>query len=331
MLVLTLWILAAIAIAAGFFGERVQKSLQLAQLRQNLTDKQIGLSNTRAEILFRLGTNYLSPYGLGQKVDGVALDDRRYQAEGTTIQLLDARALINLNVVGDEQLFRLLGALDVPADQRPRLIDTLRDYADDDGLRRLNGAESNEYIARGMAPPRDAALISPMELKNVLGWADTPALWQGVPVTDLTTVGDVVAINPNTAPWQVLASLPGITPEMARAIVARRQLEPLTVAMVDQMAGSNLQQFPPPAIAYPATSMRITQRADGLPWAIRYNVRLTPQSNLSPWQIDYFYRLEEKTGPGRATKTGDAVTSADTTALPPRPDIVAQPAFLPPF
>lgn len=132
VLVLTLWILAAILIAATYFALRVHKSLELAQLRQSLNDKQIALNNARSEILFRLGTSYLSQFGLGPDQGAIALDGRPYGVEGTTLQLQDARGLLNLNVATDEQLFRFLGTMGVPADQRAGLIDKLRDYVDED-------------------------------------------------------------------------------------------------------------------------------------------------------------------------------------------------------
>lgn len=325
VLVLTLWILAAIMIAASYFADRVQKSLQLAQQRQDLNDKQIDLTNMRSEILFRMSTNYFSFYGLGPPNQAIALDDRPYRGGASTVQLLDARGMLNLLNASDDQLFRFLGAMNVPADQRAGLIDKLRDYVDEDDLRRLNGAESKEYAEQGLPPPRNAPLITPMELKNVMGWRDTAILWQPVPVTDLTTTAAVTTINPNTASAQVLMALPGITPEIAQAIITRRQLGPVTVELIGQMAGVELQQFPPQVIAFPSDSVRVTQRANGMPWAIRYNIQLTPQSGISPWKINYFYRLEEKTDSDHAINGSNP---ADIPKFPPRPVLPATPPDL---
>lgn len=315
VLILTLFILAAITIAAGYFGERVQKSLQLAEMRQLFNDKLVGINNTRSEALFRLSTTYISPYGLGLPKSAIALDDRPYEYEGTSVQFQDARGLLNINGASDDQLRRFLRVMGVPSDQHAHLIDTLRDYVDADDLRRLEGAESADYISAGLPPPRNKPLISPMELKNIIGWRDMPSLWQGVPVTELVTVASVTAINPNTAPWQVLASLPGVTPEIARAIVARRKLDPISVALLSQMSGANLDVFPPQLIAYPSDNFCITQRAIGMPWAIRYNVRLSPFSDISPWQISYYYRIEEKSD---STLANNAVNPSELEKLPAR-------------
>jgi len=315
VLILTLFMLAAITIVAAYFGQRVQQSLQLAQLRQVLTDKQIAINNTRSEMLFRLGTTYLTPYGLGPQGSEIALDDRLYSNEGTSLQMQDARGLININFASDEQLNGFLHAMQVPADQHHHLIDTLRDYIDVDDLRRLEGAESADYAAVGLPPPRNLPLFSPLELKSIIGWRDMPSLWQEPAVTELVAVGGIPTINPNTAPWQVLASLPGVTPEIAKLVVARRQLGPISVALLTQMAGTNLDIFPPILIPFPSDHIRITQRAIGMPWAIRYNVKLTPDSNTAPWQVDYYYRVEEKADP---TNAKIAANGSEIPKLPPR-------------
>lgn len=330
VLVLTLLILAAITIFAAYFGERVQKSLQLAQQKQNLSDKQIHLSNVRAEILFRLSTEYFTQYGLGPINQAIALDGRSYSIDDTTLQLQDARGLLNLNTASDERLFRFLGAMEVPADQRSHLIDTLRDYTDSDDLRRLNGAESSDYQKLGLPPPTNLPLLSPLELKNILGWRDMAPLWKNkITVANLTTVGKVFGTNPQTASWQVLAALPGVTHEIANAIIIRRKLESnLNESFITQITGANYSTEMGQIVAFPADSVRITQRATGLPWAIRYNMRLTPLSNISPWEIDYFYRLEENAAPAVAPNSDLA---ENIPLLPPRPDQITAPTFIPPF
>jgi general secretion pathway protein K len=326
VLILTLCILAAITIVAGYFGLRMQQSLQLAQMRQTLNDKQIAISNTRAEILFRLCTTHLSPYGLGVPNGEIALDDRPYANEGTTVQLQDARGLIAINYIDDTQLYNFLGVMQVPVDQRHHLIDTLHDYIDADDLRRLEGAESAEYAAAGLPPPRNMPLVSPFELKSIIGWRDMPSLWQDPGITEFVSVGVIAPINPNTAPWQVLAALPGVTPALAKTVVARRKLGPIDVALFEQLTGTNQSTFPPQAVAYPSDSVRITQRAIGMPWAIRYNLRLTPLSSISPWQIGYYYRIEDKSDPASANNVAN---SSEIPQLPARSVVSAPPAVLP--
>jgi len=312
ILPLTLWILAAITIVAGYLAERVHRSVQLAQAQQDRSEAMRQLSNARAQMLFRLATQSLGPCGLGQLPACVALDDRPYAFGQAVVQLQDARGLISLETADDEQLGRLLALYGLPPERRAVLIDTLRDYTDADDLRRLNGAEAPEYAAAHLPPPRNAPLLSPMELRAVYGWAEVDALWRGgpaapgpgqpsasfgqaraliEPITSYLTASGLVALNPNTAPAAVLQTLPGITPELAQAIVTRRQLEPVSADLVDRLAGGGLLGLPPRLIAFPADSLRLTLRVAGQPWSDRYNVRLTPRGEEAPWRITSYERL----------------------------------------
>ena len=148
---------------------------------------------------------------------------------------------------------------------------------------------------------------------------------KSLPITELVTVGPVVAINPNTAPDQVLQSLPGISPAIARAIIERRKLGIVSVDLIDSLAGGGLAQIPPRVIAFPADTVRVTQSAPGLPWAQRYNMRLTPRDPVAPWQTVYFHRLEQPTGPPSAASSPDIARLPPRLVLPSSPTVAAPP------
>ena len=325
VLPLTIWILVAVAVVATFLAERVQTSLQLAQSRQRSNDMQIELSDARAETLFRLGTQPIAPRGLGVGDGTLALDNRPYTVGQSILQLQDARGLLNLDSFADEQLDRLLQGYGVALAQRTELVDALRDYVDSDSLRRLNGAEAAEYTAIGKPVPPNAPLRTPLEVRAVLRWADVPALWKGIPITEYLTVGTTVALNPNTAPLAVLKVLDGFTADLAQALIARRQVEPVGVELLDRMVGGGLMRMPAVVIPFPSDNVRITQSAMGLPWSLRYNVVLTPRDNEAPWRITYFHRLE------RPIDAASAATSFVPSPLPPRPAMAASSAFTAPF
>jgi len=294
VLALTLWILAIIAIVAGYFAERLARDMELARQAQQNVQALVGMADTRAEILFRLGTQPMSLYGLGHGPDdSVALDNRPYRGSGgSVVRLQDNRGLYNLNILmSEERLGRLLGVLGVPAESQAAMIDTLLDYEDEDDLRRLNGAEKKEYEALGLPPPRNDRLVTPYEARRVLGWGKVEPLWQNDRLASLVTTSTSVALNPNTAPWEVLASLPGVTSEVAHEIIARRRVQPLT--SVDQIAaliGVPPQQLLLQIITLPSDSLRVTQSAPGVPWSMQYSVSLTPNADWGPWRIDYFYK-----------------------------------------
>lgn len=342
VLVLTLWVLAAVAIAAGFFGERVQASLRLAAARRDLAQAQIVLANGQAEALYRLGTSPMSPWGLGDRPDVVWLDGRPYAESGGTIELQDAAGLLNVNAFADEPMSRVLTTMGVPSERHAMLMDSLRDYVDTDNLRRLNGAENAQYAAIGRPDlPRNAPLLSPPELRDVLGWSDQPTLWSSGGVLGFTTTEGSPRLNPNTAPWQVLTALPGVTREVAQVIIARRELQPVDAAWIDGLLGTQFNTMLSPLQTFPSNLVRVTQRAPGLPWWLRYNVELTPKGVTAPWKISFFYRLEtvppepeRPVGPRNNTVATPALSldspvhANDPPRLPPR---ASQPASAPLF
>lgn len=288
---LTLWVLVIVAIAAGYFAERVARSVELAQQSRQNTRAMIDMAGTRAEILYRLGTTSLTVYGLGRGSTAIELDDRFYRGLGNTlVRLQDNRGLLNLNQPDDGRLQRFLGLLGIPAEQRDHLIDTLRDFTDADNLHRLNGAEKEEYLALNLPPPPNRNLITPWEARRIIGWRDATQLWQTGRLVELTTTLSF-GLNPNTAPAEVLATLPGITEEIAQAIIARRKLSPIINAgQLAEITAIPTQQEEMISV-WPSNSIRITQSTRGLPWATQYNITLTPNSNDAPWQTDYYSRV----------------------------------------
>lgn len=297
VLAATLWMLAILAVAAVYFAGRIQHARELAQAAQAHSQALLDLDSARAEILFRIATTPFSIYGLGTSAkDAVALDDRPYLGPGgSLIRLQDNRGLLNLNIVNDARLDRFLSILGAPAARRAALIDALRDYIDDDDLKHLNGAEATDYAAAGLPPPRNAKLVTPMEAKSIFGWADVPQLWQDNLLPRLTTTSGSFSLNPNTASWQTLATMRGMTPEGAQAIMQARKIAPIVnAAQIEALTGIRIitDPFMADAIPFPTDSVRITQQPKAAGWGWLYNVTLTPVSDTAPWRIDYSYRVE---------------------------------------
>jgi type II secretory pathway component PulK len=322
VLILTLWVLVIVAFAAGYFAERVARSVELARQSLQNTRAMIEMADTRAEILYRLSTISITEYGLGRGNTTIRLDNRPYHGEGDTlIRLQDTRGLFNLNLADDDTLYRFLGMLGIPGERRGHMIATLRDFTDADKLQRLNGAEDQEYRQLNLPPPKNGPLVTPWETRRIIGWRDMPQLWGNNRFIALATTGIPQGINPNTAPAEVLATLPGGTEEIARFIIARRQLSPIlnsgqfsAITLVPELYYDLQLNF------LPGSTMRITQQATGLSWGLQYNITLTPLADDAPWQTDYYTRI----GIG-----AQADTAGDLTVLPPRS--TAPPAAPPDF
>jgi DNA uptake protein ComE-like DNA-binding protein len=290
VLVATVWILAIITIAAAYFAERVSRSVALAQERQDAAEQQRVFANTRAEVTFRLGTTPMTLHGLGLQ-PAIALDDRPYRGtEGDVVRLQDNRGLMNVNFPDPNMMLSFLGQLGVSAEKRDAMMDTLRDYTDEDDLRRLNGAESAEYAALGLPPPPNDYLASPYQLKNVIGWRDQRALWERDRITQLVTTARVGGFNPNSAPLEVLASMPGSNLQIATAIVKARAGAPFRTITQLPGAAAGLSLDADYFLFAPGNSVRVTHQYRTLPWAVQYSITLTPSSERAPWRIDYYVR-----------------------------------------
>jgi DNA uptake protein ComE-like DNA-binding protein len=176
----------------------------------------------------------------------------------------------------------------VPIEKRDAMIDTLLDYADMDDLRRLNGAEKSEYSALGLPPPPNDWLASPYQLRNIIGWRDQPELLENL--LRFVTASRLFGFNPNTAPPEVLASLPGGSLETAAAIVKMRNEKPLysSTPLPGFTAGVLDPEF---LYFFPSNSIRITQQSKTLPWAVQYSLTLTPRSESAPWRVDYYVKI----------------------------------------
>lgn len=289
VLVATLWVLAIVTIGAAFFAERVATSLALARQKQETAEELVAFANTRAEILYRLGTLRFTRSTLGT-APGIVIDDRAYRGSGGDIvRLQDNRGLLNVNFVDPAAVARFLGLMGIPIEKRDSMVDTLLDYTDPDDLRRLNGAEARDYAAAGLPPPPNDWMVSPHQLKGVIGWRDQHDLWEKKNALQFFTTARVAGFNPNSAPLEVLASLPGMTRESAASLIKRREAAPLYNHL--QLAEFGAVDIDTESVLFfPGNSFRVTQQSPRLPWAVQFGVTLTPLGDEFPWRIDYFTR-----------------------------------------
>ena len=296
VLVVTLWVIVAVLVTATFFASRVERTQQLAIDFRDATDAEVEMASARGDLLHRLATTSFSEFGLGPgtPADTLRLDNRSYRSGPLTeIRVQDSRGLINLNAVDAETLARLIAPFGVDYRESARLADTLADYIDDDSLRRNYGAEAPEYRAAGLTEPRNAPLMSAAELRRVIGWRDHPELLGDPRFMDLVSVATVGGVNPNTAPFAVLMTLPNVTPELAAAIVATRESRPIpSPSLFARVIGVDATFAMTHLSAFPATSMRVTQSSAGRAWALRYDVELTPNGDSTPWRVERFARVE---------------------------------------
>jgi general secretion pathway protein K len=130
-------------------------------------------------------------------------------------RLTDEDSRLNLNSASREQLMRLLQEMGVERQAQDVIADSILDWKDANEEHRLNGAESDYYLALP-APykSKNANFDSVEELLQVRGV--TPAIFHGTQevtpgkcrgLVDCLTVAGNGAINVNTASETVLAAL----------------------------------------------------------------------------------------------------------------------------
>jgi type II secretory pathway component PulK len=122
-------------------------------------------------------------------------------------RITDEEARLSLNSGNPSQLITLLTDLGVEKEQRDIIIDSLQDWRDSNDTRRLNGAESDDYIQSPVPyRARNGNLQEVAELLQIKGV--TPELYYGQGdrpgLVDLVTVRSRGTINLNTAPKLVL-------------------------------------------------------------------------------------------------------------------------------
>jgi DNA uptake protein ComE-like DNA-binding protein len=311
ILVLTLWTLAILTIAAGSLAVWFEKTIdQTLRVSENL-QSELELASTRATILYLLTTMPFNQGGMMVELDEETkqgLTDplrtpRRITATGneynlagkpyvgigkTVFSLQDMGGLVALNFLNFKRMERLLGQLGVPLQQRQRLISRLQDYIDLDDLIHFQGAERKDYEQQKRSAPPNRLLINSWECRNILGWDEYEGLWQNGRLPRLTTPWFGTSVNINTAPLEVLLAVDGMDHMTAERLIKNRPYESIMQASL--VAGRPLNIPLEEVATISAPLIRITLWHPGLAGAREMAVRLTPGGLIKdarPWIIEY--------------------------------------------
>lgn len=136
-----------------------------------------------------------------------------------TLKARDAGSRLQLNHATEDDIRRLLVALGHDAGLADRLAQRVADWRDADDHRRARGAERDDYLQSGARLlPSNSDFAALGELRSVDGMTDD-VLATLMPHVDFIGTGQV---NLNSAPREVLLSLPGFGPAAADAVIRRR-------------------------------------------------------------------------------------------------------------
>lgn len=133
-----------------------------------------------------------------------------------TVTLHPTGAALDVNTTSPERLIRLLVAVGLGGASADSLANAILDWRDMDDIARPAGAEAAWYRAAQAVPPRNGPLKAEAELRLVRGM-ETIALADSL-------LGTEPGRTPvNLAPLTVIASLPGVGPELVARVADRRR------------------------------------------------------------------------------------------------------------
>lgn len=204
VLIIVLWIITLLTIMAGSLVYTVRTETLLASH---------GVERAQAHALAQAGLNYAALQILRPTserrwpVDG-SRQTWRFGPGSVAITVTDVSGRIDLNSADRELLRTLLTAVGVAEENLDSLLDTIEDWRDEDDLRRVNGAEREEYEAAGqIVGPKNKPFDSVEELQQVLGISST--LYRQL-AERVTVFSRQPGINPAVAPGNLLRILPDV-------------------------------------------------------------------------------------------------------------------------
>lgn len=313
-LVVVLILLVVLTLLAGTVALATQSAIDGAQAELDAFEGELDMVSTRETFLFMMSTQrqtiggistgpYVAPPAQGSDElaemtamptgDEIRLDGRAYQGIGSThFSFQDDRGLISLNWAGTAVQNAYLASLGVAAERYVDYADTLEDYQDADDLRRLNGAERQQYERAGMFAPSNQPLTTPLELRRVMGWAKLIENQEDDKILGMLTISRDMTFNINTAPAEVLAMLPGMDEANAQRMVDARNQAPFT-STYDAVATFPLNAVPEEALnlfANQSGNLILWNRQAGTRRLLHWTLSTLP-NGLPPWRIDYEIQL----------------------------------------
>lgn len=145
----------------------------------------------------------------------------QYDGAKVEIRVIGENGLIDINYASRPLLQGILALAGLEEEEAETLLDALEDFRDVDDLKRLHGAEDNDYKDEGLPfGAKDAPFERIEELQQVLGM--TPRLYTAL-TRFLTVNSGARGINPMLAPRQTLMLLAEGDAEKVDAYIRERE------------------------------------------------------------------------------------------------------------
>ena len=162
---------------------------------------------------------------------------------GPWVSIQDEGGKIDLNTAPDELLKGLFLSIGLDGDASAVLVDAVADFRDEDSLRRINGAEDDDYLGFGLGyGAKDGPFQTVAELQQVMGI--TQEIYERV-APALTVYSRQRGIDPRVAPREALLALPEVGSDDIDSLLAARaeQGEPAVPVTTEHQTASRQRVF----------------------------------------------------------------------------------------
>jgi len=232
-LLMVLWILAILSVIALTFSYMARtETISTISFKENLEEKflaEAGIERGIAELFYR--THYRDQQIEFEGTEAWKTDGTPYVSQlGNgfyTVSIVDDSGKVDINEASDVLLRNLFLNAGVEAGETEIIVDSILDWRDQDDLHRLNGAENgyyqslpNPYQAKNgnFDTVEELILVRGMTYEILYGDGKKKGIF------DLLTVhAETDTININSAPREVLMTIPGMTPEIADQLISIRE------------------------------------------------------------------------------------------------------------
>ncbi len=248
-----------LSLALGLVG-----SLSLALAWRAVVRAELAVTEVE-ERLSMEGALVRAVHELGQQADHDVPFTAEYSLNGRTlaIEARPARAWPDLNLIEAVSLARFLEVLGADPGRAAALADTIADWREPEGLRRLNAATAEDYRRTGLPPPAHRPFRSTHELTLVHGLDPDEAACLAAHVTvfsDTAKPAPVIAAHPGlrlegepprqpalAVRWTITAADSGrVTGRRATVLLASAPEQPVLVfGWGDQVGSARSECFEP--------------------------------------------------------------------------------------
>ena len=310
ILIVVLWTLAALALLAAYVHGVTTVQVETMHLAKHSFERDLDRRSTWATVTYLLATGRMNSRGLiietPQRFSDALPEDAQLPDAGdaelrvtgqiyaglgdTRFAVQDESGLVSVNAPQVPLFSALLRRVGVAPGDVVRMVARVEDYIDMNRTLRVNGAEAGQYRDRGKSPPPNWIMASPLELQNVLGFADVVTAGQWQRLLPLLSMRQPVGYNFNTMPPEVLAAVLDLDPQSVKPLLDAREEHSISrLSFVAMQTGKHLDLDPFDIRELPSRFLKISlwHTEDG--GRTLTGIELTPFADTAPWRTDYRY------------------------------------------